>query len=386
MLLLFGFLKIKAGMHFPGRWALIPVIGALCLIAAGEYACFNRLILKNKLAILIGRISYPLYLWHWPLLCYAKIYWGETLSRLVRLEFLAAAILLAFLTTKFIENPLRFGGLKRLKVAGLCVAMVALGSFGIWGMNLPAEKDIDARFVNPKKIVSQEDRWQFFGNRQADKKIIFFGDSHMQHFQEKLIDKLGDDFAIDSTTEGGCHFTIKNKWFTANNGESCEKIRQNVINASTPDIVINANYIPRYEAPKTPEEFYSLIMDKVALFNPPPKLMIFIGDPGEVDHLCEKAISRRLHWKGIHCPIQTKYFQAHLNFIKWSQSQTFPKFIKFAYPFLDLCDTQTGRCKIRNEKGQLLFWDTDHLTYVGGEKTAQKIAEIIYKEFPKNPR
>ena len=64
---------LRADRHFPGGWALLPVLGATLLIAAGPQALCNRLLLSNRVAVWFGLISYPLYLWHWPLLAFARI-------------------------------------------------------------------------------------------------------------------------------------------------------------------------------------------------------------------------------------------------------------------------------------------------------------------------
>lgn len=53
--------------HFPGFWALLPTLGAVFIIAAGPQAWINRVILSNRLFVWVGLISYPLYLWHYPL-------------------------------------------------------------------------------------------------------------------------------------------------------------------------------------------------------------------------------------------------------------------------------------------------------------------------------
>lgn len=61
----------------PGWISLLPVLGALILIASKPYAIVNKAILSCRPVAFVGLISYSLYLWHWPLLCYFKIIYGD---------------------------------------------------------------------------------------------------------------------------------------------------------------------------------------------------------------------------------------------------------------------------------------------------------------------
>lgn len=56
---------------FPGWWALIPTIASAIILQAGPNAFVNKHILSSKAFVFIGKISYPLYLWHWPLLVFS---------------------------------------------------------------------------------------------------------------------------------------------------------------------------------------------------------------------------------------------------------------------------------------------------------------------------
>ena len=78
LLLIYGLWRIKKTLDFPGKWALVPVLGATLIIAAGAKAWANRIILSNKVAVWFGFISFPLYLWHWPILSYGRIVYSGT--------------------------------------------------------------------------------------------------------------------------------------------------------------------------------------------------------------------------------------------------------------------------------------------------------------------
>jgi peptidoglycan/LPS O-acetylase OafA/YrhL len=114
---------------FPGWWALLPTLGT-ALIITSSGAWLNKCILSNVYVVLIGLISYPLYLWHWPLLSFAGLS-VPVLSWQLRIGLVAAAAALAWLTYRWIEQPIRRGSQFPLKIAALCVAMALLGSAGL---------------------------------------------------------------------------------------------------------------------------------------------------------------------------------------------------------------------------------------------------------------
>jgi hypothetical protein len=130
LLLAFGFWRINKDIGFPGKWALIPTMGTVLIIAAGPKAWINRTILSNKLAVWFGLISFPLYLWHWPLLSFSRILEDGEPSKWIRLALVLASIILAWLTCWFIEHPLRSGQHTKAKVYALSLLMVLAGSAG----------------------------------------------------------------------------------------------------------------------------------------------------------------------------------------------------------------------------------------------------------------
>jgi len=129
LLLVFGFWRIDKAIGFPGKWALVPVLSAVLLIFAGPGAWVNRVILSNRVAVWFGLISFPLYLWHWPLLAFLRIVGSGTPAWHLRLIAVLLAIALAWLTYRFIERPVRTGE-GRFKVAVLVALMPLVGFIG----------------------------------------------------------------------------------------------------------------------------------------------------------------------------------------------------------------------------------------------------------------
>jgi peptidoglycan/LPS O-acetylase OafA/YrhL len=131
ILLLLSFFFINNQKVFPGFWAILPTLGAVLLISAGPNAILNRSFLSNPLAVWIGKISYPLYLWHWVLLVYLRILEPDLFAKLkFRLLALALAFLLSWLTYRFIEKPLRFGAYGKSKTWFLIAVMLGIMLLG----------------------------------------------------------------------------------------------------------------------------------------------------------------------------------------------------------------------------------------------------------------
>src|ERR1017187_9652621 len=93
---------------FPGWWALLPTVGSFFVISAGPGALVNRTVLRNRAMVLIGLISYPLYLWHWPMLSFARIL--TTPTRTLKLTLISVSILLAWATYRYVEVRIRARG------------------------------------------------------------------------------------------------------------------------------------------------------------------------------------------------------------------------------------------------------------------------------------
>ncbi|HEX9470732.1 MAG TPA: acyltransferase family protein, partial [Bradyrhizobium sp.] len=122
-------LVLDTNRAFPGWWALLPVTGAALLLSApAAWGC--RVLLASPPVVWIGLISYPFYLWHWPLLVFFAIIKFEPLTLLERELVLCLSVLLAWLTYRLVETPIRFSRPSSLRIAGLCSAMVLIAVAG----------------------------------------------------------------------------------------------------------------------------------------------------------------------------------------------------------------------------------------------------------------
>jgi len=204
LLLAYGLFFIDRDVLLLGGWALVPVAGAALVILAGPAAWFNRHVLSNRVAVWFGLISYPLYLWHWPLLSLARVVEGETPSLAIRLFAVALSILLAWLTYVLFERPIRQGGENKLKrtVTALAVLMLAVGAVGLGtylndGMprrfpDIAGDQDLtDAEKSVSKQAIANCERnfpdWRSITDnacwiqREGASSIAIIGDSHAGH-------------------------------------------------------------------------------------------------------------------------------------------------------------------------------------------------------------
>lgn len=130
LLIAAGFVLISKDRPFPGWWGMLPTLGTVLVIAAGMSAWINRKVLANRVLVWVGLISFPLYLWHWPLLSFLRIIEGGTPSVGIRVAAIITAIVLAWGTYVWIEKPLRFGEYAKVKTFALVTLMVISGTVG----------------------------------------------------------------------------------------------------------------------------------------------------------------------------------------------------------------------------------------------------------------
>lgn len=139
-LIAFACFAFSAETPFPGSAAAVPVVGTILVLWAGERSAVSRIGRWWPVAML-GYLSYAVYLWHWPLVALTPYVTGRPLSTLDKAVILALTLVLAWLSTRFIEEPVRFsprllGGSRRPRtVAAWCAAgmavVVAFSAVGI---------------------------------------------------------------------------------------------------------------------------------------------------------------------------------------------------------------------------------------------------------------
>lgn len=196
-LLVAAFIALDGSQPYPGWRALLPVLAAVLLIAAGPQAPVNRLLAWRPL-VAIGLISYPLYLWHWPLFAYARLL-GHS-DNLTLSVLAVVALLLAWATYALLERPLRFRFSKQAqrRAVGWCCAGLLLASgisFTAYkGDGLAQWRGFDStRYADLGDFRIARERfnacaqkpasldWCFVARADAPADTVLLGDSHADH-------------------------------------------------------------------------------------------------------------------------------------------------------------------------------------------------------------
>jgi peptidoglycan/LPS O-acetylase OafA/YrhL len=152
-------LLLAVDRSFPGYIALWPTLAGAAIIIAGQTGsrCGVDRILSSKPLVALGDNSYALYLWHWPVLVLALAATGVEAPNLVQgLAIVGTSVVLAVLTTRFVEKPLRDWHWPKLRARRTAVVIVACGALlagpvAIWQTTLTAEESATA--AQPRELT-----------------------------------------------------------------------------------------------------------------------------------------------------------------------------------------------------------------------------------------
>jgi len=164
--------------------------------------------------VFVGLISYPLYLWHWPLLAYARIVQGGEPPAAVRAGLLLASVLLAWLTYELVEKKIRYaklGLVARRAVPALGLSMTGLAVAGIFAFQSYVLPNSASNPVIAEISRASAD-WGYGRDTlipgDSARAVLFFGDSHMEHYLPRIQRLMSERSAPVRTvifkTEGGC--------------------------------------------------------------------------------------------------------------------------------------------------------------------------------------
>ncbi|RKY16110.1 MAG: hypothetical protein DRQ55_18710 [Planctomycetota bacterium] len=155
VLIIAAVILLGAETPFPGVAAVLPVAGATLVIVGGVRGPTlpGRLLLGNPLSRYLGRISYSLYLWHWPILILVPIAL-ENDEMGVRIALAFASILAAIISTELIEQPFRrSSALARRSRGSIQLGLSASVAVGIAALIMSGAISLPANLIRPDPVV-----------------------------------------------------------------------------------------------------------------------------------------------------------------------------------------------------------------------------------------
>jgi peptidoglycan/LPS O-acetylase OafA/YrhL len=219
LLLAFGFVAVDSG-HFPFPGALVPVLGTLSLICAGRASAGKSAIgiraLESRAMVYLGRISYSIYLWHWPVACLLKWTVGFVAPLTIGIGLLLT-LLLGAASYHFVEQTfLRWSSLSEQRAWRVIVPALALSVLMAAGVNRLYETS-----GLPFKLyrVARESGWigwnpDYLGPletaHRADpslrpRKLYVLGDSHAAAYQGMVMRAAARaDMDLQMMSVSGC--------------------------------------------------------------------------------------------------------------------------------------------------------------------------------------
>jgi len=416
-LIAIAYLTYSDESPFPGYYAVLPCVGAVCVILAGnagETLAGRALALPPIVGI--GLISYSVYLWHWPLLVFAKYRFAlapnSDLSLSVAL--ILASVALGYLSWRFIEQPFRLpANAARRKIvfraaAGVLTATAATGLLIVKSNGLPGRWSEDIASLSTVygrpacRPGAEASGWPkgtcLVGSEGAQIDTLIWGDSHAAMLSRGIVKELArTQHGAALITRAGCPPLFGVTLYGRAKKESCETSAAQVLaklaDGSVYRVILAARWAFYAEGDRLPEEggqpirlspdeagnhevFTRLLKDTVERLKPLVRQTILIGPIPEVDFPVGRAMARYLAWGQLLPPATPRAA------FERRQHHVFPVLaaiaqepsVRVLFPDRWLCDTRV--CPYAND-GQPLYYDTNHLNAFGERRLEQMFHAII---------
>lgn len=391
---------LNRNSQFPGWWALLPTLGSGLIISA-EGAWLNTNVLSTQWVVFIGLISYPLYLWHWPLLSFLNIVKLHP-TLLSRFGAVAISGALAWLTYHFIERPIRTGKSQPVKVIAPCVSLALTFCVGlsiVATQGFPQRLPPDVREianVHPTTEVEQS-KWrlhtclleaqdtslQFTADCLDDQRPLLFlwGDSFAAALYPGL-KKLQDDrkgFGLAQFTSAGCpplvDFPVAGRPNCLDNNAYVFSL----ISRVRPEKLLLYSAWNPQDRDRIPPALATLVqklkqlgISNIFIMGPPPR-----WDGGEpraaFDYYTHDPSHRTL-------PVRSDF---RINDEWYRYQRTFREIVAtlgvdYISAWDAFCEAKQCKTRVGSDPADLIAYDETHLTISGANYLARSIAACLF--------
>ena len=258
LMMLYGVFFISSTAGYPNIQTAVPVLGTALLIYGGSTPIGLSFLFSNPLLVWLGNISYGWYLWHWPIVVFVQ----RALSPKAYVLVLASlfALLLAVLTNRFFENPIRYSsklaGKKSWAVLVACmlVSLLAIGAvnkLASTGLGIGVESSgsdlIALENCRGRAVVENPESPCDNGVQNTDSLVVLLGDSQAQSAADGLFQAGVElEVRVIGFQADGCPMSARS---TVKESEWCPNVQNAYVDSILrfgPDAVVIVNRFDQY--------------------------------------------------------------------------------------------------------------------------------------------
>ncbi len=413
--ILISFFVFDKYTPMPGKYALLPCVGTIMLLVFGQRPSFAKQVLSSRTLVSIGLVSYGLYLWHYPVLAFARIIFGSELSLSLLVLSLILILALALLSYALLEAPILSNRTATTKkVFWVWVATTLTGIILAFTLNLNANSlftkrvgSENAKLLIPQETLSRQSQEGCF-QRSRDSKAANFEEKCWKVEGKKRVLLIGDSLAASLAPElkkllshDGIELAQLNasycvpliQKFSKNRSHvgtlRCEEInrfiREKISEHRYDAVILSASYID-YFYKKNPDtsanDFLALFLNELRSLSKSQKLIVVGQFPTWTSNLPQLIHSEILLKDSSPAEVSTH----GLDPLSLSYEKDFSSIVSSTGgTFISVIDhlCSDGACRrILSNKGGLISFDRSHLSSAGAEYLSQTlILKAIFLKF-----
>lgn len=402
-----GCVLLSEALPFPGWWALLPTVSTALVLCCNPLALASRCVLGSRPMVAIGLISYPLYLWHWPLWSFTCIRLHGSVPSADRLGVLCASFLLATVTYRLIELPLRRRSTSGRAIVALIVAVFSLGALGlaVWrfdGFPQLWRAKIEAPYLSGKIMglddwfrevrdtkchLQTEQALEFAPEclEQRRPALVLWGDSHASGLYPGLRElQRSHNFGLTQWTRAACPPFPESISRIAHCDQVNQETLRQIARLQPEVLLLHAGW----KEPNYPNTIPDILAKTIRQFKelkqmlPHTKIVVIGPMPSwnpSLPQLLKEHIAQHNTRPPLYMPrIDDQDLKDRREVDSELQKICNQYGIQYISPERILCEKLTCRTRLDDSSPESLFvWDSRHLTPVGSRFFISQVGEQI---------